>query len=64
MIMVSEHTAAASGVVWEIECALANHVPVVGVNIRKSSKGDIPKGLEGKMTRYGWEWFAGFIDGL
>jgi hypothetical protein len=64
MIMVSEHTAVDSGAAWEIERALANNVPVVGVDIRKKSKGNIPQGLEGKMTRYGWEWFAGFIDGL
>ncbi len=64
MIMVSQHTAMDSGAAWEIECALANNVSVVGVDIRKRSNGDIPKGLEGKMTRYGWEWFAGFIDEL
>jgi len=64
MIMVSQHTAMDSGAAWEIECALANNVSVVGVDIRKKSEGHIPKGLEGKMTRYGWEWFAAFIDEL
>ncbi len=62
MIMVSEHTATDLGATWEIRCALANSVPIVGVDIRKNSKGSIPRGLEGKITRYGWEWFAGFID--
>jgi hypothetical protein len=64
MIMVSEHTALDFGAAWEIECALSNSVPVVGVDIRKYPDGNIPKKLVGKMTRYGWEWFAKFIDGL
>ncbi|EFK07407.1 conserved hypothetical protein [delta proteobacterium NaphS2] len=64
MILVSEHTASDFGVSWEIDCALKKGLPIVGVDIRKRSAGGIPKGLAGKMTRYGWEWFAMFIDGL
>jgi hypothetical protein len=64
MIMVSEHTALDSDATWEIDCALSNTVPIVGVDIRKDPDGNIPKKLVGKMTRYGWEWFAEFIDGL
>jgi len=33
MIMVSEHTALDSGATWEIDCALSNTVPIVGVDI-------------------------------
>ena len=64
MIMVSEQTAFDSGATWEIDCALSNSVPTAGVDIRDDPDGDIPKKLVGKMTRYGWEWFAKFIDGL
>lgn len=64
MIMVSEHTASDSGATWEIDCALAKSIPIVGVDIRKDPHNGIPKKLVGKMTRYGWEWFAEFIDGL
>lgn len=64
MIMVSKHTETDYGAVWEIDCALSNNVPVVGVDIREFAEGKIPKKLVGKMTRYGWEWFAEFIDGL
>jgi hypothetical protein len=64
MIIVSEHTASDSGAIWEIDCALSNTVPIVGVDIRKDADSKIPKQLIGKMTRYGWEWFADFIDGL
>lgn len=64
MIVVSEDTALDSGATWEIDCALSNAVPIVGVDIRKDPDGTIPDKLVGKMTRYGWEWFAEFIDGL
>jgi hypothetical protein len=62
MILVSEHTGKDSGATWEIECALSNTVPIVGVDIRKDPDSNIPRKLVGKMTRYGWEWFAEFID--
>ena len=66
MMVVSEHTASDSGAKWEIACALSNSVPIVGVDIRKhpDDNGSIPEKLVGKMTRFGWEWFAAFIDGL
>lgn len=64
MIMVSEHTAFDSDAAWEIDCALSNTVPLVGVDVRKDFNGNIPKKLVGRMTRYGWEWFAKFIDSL
>ena len=64
MIVVSEDTALDSNAAWEIDCALLNSVPIVGVDIRKDLDGTIPDKLVGKMTRYGWEWFAEFIDGL
>jgi hypothetical protein len=64
MILVSKHTETDYGTAWEIDCALLNNVPIVGVDIRKFADGNIPKKLVGKMTRYGWEWFTEFIDGL
>jgi hypothetical protein len=64
MIVVSGDTALDSGANWEIDCALLNSIPIVGVDIRKDPDGTIPEKLVGKMTRYGWEWFAEFIDGL
>lgn len=64
MIIVSENTALDEAAVWEIEAALYNNVPIVGIDIRNKSEGNIPEKLVGKMTRYGWEWFATFINGL
>ncbi len=64
IMVVSENTALDDDAVWEIDCALANNVSIVGVDIRNKFEGKIPEKLVGKMTRYGWEWFAMFIDSL
>ena len=64
MLLVSKHTALDWGANWQIDCAVSSRVPIVGVDIRTNSEGNIPKKLVGKMTRYGWEWFAEFIDGI
>jgi len=64
MIIVSKHTTSDSLALWEIDCAVSNTVPVVGVDIGQNPEGNIPKKLVGKMTKYGWEWFAMFFDGL
>jgi len=64
MIIVTENTALDDAAAWEIEAALYNNVPIVGIDIRSKSEGKIPEKLVGKMTRYGWEWFAKFINGL
>lgn len=64
MIIVSAHTELDSIAIWEIDCAISNNVPIVGVDVEKNPEGNIPEILIGKMTRYGWEWFAKFINGL
>jgi len=64
IMLVSENTVLDEAADWEIECALSNDVPIAGVDIRNKFEGKIPEKLVGKMTRYGWEWFATFIDGL
>jgi hypothetical protein len=64
IMLVSENTVLDEKAGWEIECALSNNVPIAGVDIRNKFEGKIPEKLVGKMTRYGWEWFAAFIDGL
>ena len=63
-ILVSEHTAADPHARWQIEKALDLGVPMAGVDIRNRFEGEIPEGLNQRMTRYGWEWFAEFINGL
>ena len=64
MILVSENTATDENALWQIDCAFSNNVPIVGVDIRDRFEGEIPGKLNGKMTKYGWEWFARFINQL
>lgn len=64
MIIVSAQTLKDPLALWEIECSLSNNIPIVGVDVRQKPEGIIPASLEGKMTKYGWEWFAEFFNGL
>lgn len=63
-MLVSENTIKDEGSVWEIDIAFAHNVPIVGVDIRNRFEGELPEKLVGKMTRYGWEWFAKFINNI
>jgi len=64
MIIVSAQTSNDPLALWEIDCSLSNCIPIVGVDVRQKYEGTIPTNLVGKMTRYGWEWFAEFFNGL
>ena len=64
MIIVSAQTVKDPLSLYEIDCSLAHRIPIVGVDIRRNSDGIIPTNLEGKMTKFGWEWFAEFFNGL
>ncbi|WP_024334842.1 hypothetical protein [Desulfotignum balticum] len=64
MIIVSDQMSSDPLVLWEIDCSVANKIPLVGVDIGKNTYNLIPKGLERKITKFGWEWFSEFIDGL
>ena len=64
MMVVSKNTVLDDFAVWEIDFALYKNVPIVGIDVRFKSEGKIPPQLVGKMTKYGWEWFAGFINKL
>lgn len=64
MIIVSAQTLTDPLSLWGIDCAVSNNIPIVGIDIGKHSDDAIPKKLAGKMTKYGWEWFAEFINAL
>ena len=63
-MLVSKNTVTDENAVWEIDIAIAHKIPIVGVDIRNRFKGELPEKLVGKMTRYGWEWFAKFINNI
>lgn len=64
MIIVSAQTSKDPLALWQIDCSLSNNIPIIGVDVRRNSEGILPRDLTGKMTNYGWEWFAEFINGL
>jgi hypothetical protein len=64
MIIVSAQTSTDPLALWEIDCTISNNIPIIGVDIGQNCEGKIPKTLEGKITKYGWEWFAEFINKL
>lgn len=64
MVIVSANTELDPLAIWEIDCAVSNNIPIVGVDVGKNPEDHIPRKLVGKMTRYGWEWFSNFINKL
>ena len=64
MIIVSVQTSKDPFVLWEIDYTLSNKIPIVGVDVRRQAEGTIPTGLAQHMTKFGWEWFAAFFNGL
>ncbi|MCG8568205.1 MAG: hypothetical protein MI747_24315 [Desulfobacterales bacterium] len=64
MVIVTRNTHSDANVLWEMDLALAIGLPMAGIDVGRNPEGIIPDQLTGKITRYGWEWFAEFIDGL
>lgn len=63
--LISKRTRNADGAKWEMTCANDEEIPMIGIHIDKTDKGEIPPQLSGKKVR---EWtdkaIADFIDGL
>ena len=64
MIIVTDQTSSDPLALWEIDCAVSNGIPMVGVDVGKNPHAVIPRGIQGKMTKFGWEWFAEFFNRL
>jgi len=64
MIVVTENTLEDQRILSLINEILARNLPVVGVDMAKQPGVSIPEKLLGKMTKYGWEWFAEFVNNV
>ncbi|THB79585.1 MAG: hypothetical protein D6B25_01110 [Desulfobulbaceae bacterium] len=64
MIIVSEQTSDDPVILWEIEFVKAQSIPVIGVDVSPQGDGDVAQKLQIKLTKFGWEWFATFINRL
>ncbi len=63
--LLSKRTRAADGAKWEMQCAVDEGVPIIGVHIHKDDKGEIPSELEGKkIINWTWDGIKNFIDSL
>lgn len=55
IVLLSNNTWHASGVRWEIKCAIKENIPIVGMHIRGKAIGAIPTELEGQKV-ITWNW--------
>ena len=63
--LISKKTWNASGARWEMQCAIDENIPIIGVHIKSDDKGAIPPELKGKKT-IDWTWpgIKNFINSL
>lgn len=55
IVLLSKNTWHSSGARWEIKCAREEHIPILGMHIKKNDKGAIPPELKGKRV-VEWTW--------
>ena len=63
--LITKNTVAATGARWEIQCAVEEKVPVIGVQVDSNAPAAIPAELKGKpVIAWTWTGIAQFINGL
>ena len=63
--LLSPRTRLADGAKWEMQCAIEEGIPIMGVHIHKDNKGQIPSELDGeKVIEWTWDGIKRFIDSL
>ena len=63
--LLSKKTWNAEGARWEMQCAVDESIPIIGMHIHKDDKGAIPPELKGKkIIEWGWEGIKRFLDSL
>lgn len=48
IVLLSKKTWNADGAKWEMQCAVDENIPIIGVHIKSDDKGAIPTELEGQ----------------
>lgn len=62
--LLSKNSLAATGEIWEIECAIEESKPLLGLHIYKEDK-TTPRVMSGqKTTTWTWDSLAKFIDSI
>lgn len=63
--MLSKRTRLADGAKWEMQCAIDESIPIIGVHIHSDDKGQIPTELNGKhVIEWTWDGIKKFVDNL
>ena len=63
--LLSKKTWNADGAKWEMQCAVEEKIPIIGVHIKSDDKGAIPSELAGKkVIEWTWDGIKNFIDSL
>lgn len=63
--LISKRTRLADGAKWEMQCAIDEGVPIIGVHIHIDDKGQLPLELQGKrIINWTWDGINNFIEGL
>jgi nucleoside 2-deoxyribosyltransferase len=63
--LISKRTRLADGAKWEIQCAIEEGIPIIGVHIHANDKGQIPSELDGEtVIEWTWNGIKRFIDSL
>ena len=63
--LLSSNTWRADGARWEMQCAVYEGVPLIGVRTDSRSKGAIPPELSGrKVIEWSWDGIAKFLKDL
>ena len=63
--LLSKITWNADGARWEMNCAVREGIPIIGVHIHKDDKGAIPPELKGKkVIEWTWDGIKSFLDSL
>src|SRR2546425_2013058 len=63
--LLSTHTARADGAKWEMQCAVEEGIPIIGVHTDSKKKGAIPPELaRKKVIEWTWDGIAKFLNSL
>ncbi len=63
--LISKKTRNADGAKWEMQCAVDEGIPILGVHIHKNDKGQVPSELDGKkVIEWTWDGIKNFIERL
>lgn len=63
--LISKRTRLADGAKWEMQCAIDEKIPIIGVHVSSDDKGETPSQLDGKrVINWTWDGIKNFLDRL